>query len=435
MSLRLLLVGDMHLGKQPRLSSTLQTLGIEGADIAPSAAWRRAAELAIEHEVHAVLCAGDLVNQKENCFEALAELLGPLKLLQKAGIPVYAVAGNHDVEALPMIAQWVEATGFHLLGAKGVWESVELVGDDDSRVEIVGWSFPSQVYLESPLAGLPPRQNTKIPRVGLLHCDRDGHSSYAPVSSAELVAAPVDAWFLGHIHIPDLRGLQQSRPMGYLGCLSPIRRKEVGWHGPWLATLNEAAQFALEPLPGSPLRLESIDCDLHGFDGSLEALESYFQDRVRKTLEAADEAMELKDDLRVVRVRLRLLGAVADPLLVDQVIAAADYDKLSVPIHGRNWVVDWLRNDCTRQVDLQGLSRGHDPPAHLAKQQLQLLEGQGDDLIEAFRESLRQSALGSGRWSRWPEPDEQELRHLLLRRGARQLAQLLAQKTEVSGET
>ena len=45
--------------------------------------------------------------------------------------------------------------------------------------------------------------------------------------------------------------------------------------------------------------------------------------------------MELKDDLRVVRVRLRLLGAVADPLLVDQVIAAADYDKLSVPIHGR----------------------------------------------------------------------------------------------------
>ena len=77
MSLRLLLVGDMHLGKQPRLSPSLEALGVDGASISPAAAWRRAAELAQEHKVHAVLCAGDLVNRKENCFEALSELLGP----------------------------------------------------------------------------------------------------------------------------------------------------------------------------------------------------------------------------------------------------------------------------------------------------------------------------------------------------------------------
>ena len=435
MSLRVLLVGDMHLGKQPRLSSTLQTLGIEGADIAPAAAWRRAAELAEEHDVHGVLCAGDLVNQKENCFEALAELLGPLKSLHRAQIPVYAVAGNHDVEALPMLAQWAEATGFHLLGAKGNWESVDLEGDDGVRAELLGWSFPTQAYFESPLEGLPARRDAKMVRMGLLHCDRDGHSSHAPVSSGELKAAPVDAWFLGHIHVPDRVGLAEVRPMGYLGCLSPIRSKEVGWHGPWLATLDAEGRFTLEPLSCSPLRLEAIDCDVTGLSGSPERLESLLQARVRSALEDADDLMELKEDVRVVRVRLRLTGAVADPLALDQVIEAADYHKLSVPIGGRNWVVDWLRNDCHRQLDLEELSRGHDPPAHLAQQQLLLHRDTETELIDDFRQALRESALGSGRWSRWREPSDEEIRQLLQRRGARHLAQLMAQKVEVPSET
>ncbi|MBM65496.1 MAG: hypothetical protein CMH55_04595 [Myxococcales bacterium] len=434
MSLRLLLVGDMHLGKQPRLTPSLRALGVEGATISPAAAWRRAAELAEEHAVHGVLCAGDLVNQKENCFEALAELIGPLKALHRAQIPVYAVAGNHDVEALPMLAQWTDGAGFHLLGANGQWQAVELHGDEGVKAELLGWSFPTQAYYESPLPGLPDRSDLKVPRIGLLHCDRDGHSSHAPVPSRELLDAPVDAWFLGHIHIPDREGLSQPQPLGYLGCLSPIRSKEFGWHGPWLATLDQAGTFTLEPLSCSPLRLEHVDCDLSGLSGTPQRLESLLQARTREALEAADEKLELKDDLRVVRVRLRLVGAVADPLQIDQVIEAADYHNLSVPIGGRNWVVDRLTNECRRQVDLEELSRGHDPPAHLAQQQLRLEAGDDEDLIDAFRAFLRQSELGTGRWSRWPEPSDEAIRALLLRRGARHLAQLLGQKEEVPFE-
>ena len=117
-------------------------------------------------------------------------------------------------------------------------KTVDLEGDDGVRAELLGWSFPTQAYFESPLEGLPARRDAKMVRMGLLHCDRDGHSSHAPVSSGELKAAPVDAWFLGHIHIPDREGLAEVRPMGYLGCLSPIRSKEVGWHGPWLANCH-----------------------------------------------------------------------------------------------------------------------------------------------------------------------------------------------------
>ena len=116
-------------------------------------------------------------------------------------------------------------------------------------------------------------------------------------------------------------------------------------------------------------------------------------------------------------------------------IEAADYEKLSVPIGGRNWVVDTLRNHCRRQLDLVELSRGHDPPAHLAQQQLKLQSRDDEELIDAFRQALRESALGSGRWARWPEPDDEAIRQLLLRRGARQLAQLMAQREEVPSET
>ena len=78
-------------------------------------------DFAIEEKLDAVLFAGDVVESTNSRFEAMRPLEEGIRRLLKAGIQVIAVAGNHDVEALPRLAALID--GFTLLGAGGQWEA------------------------------------------------------------------------------------------------------------------------------------------------------------------------------------------------------------------------------------------------------------------------------------------------------------------------
>src|SRR5690606_3810701 len=161
-----------------------------------------------------------------------------------------------DPEVLLRLAQVVPQV--RLLGAGGTWEARDLAGRQGAHVRIVGWSFPRRWVSESPLAGSGLEEalaradgatnGRPVAVVGLLHADRDQvGSSYAPVSSAQLAAAPVDAWLLGHVHAPDAgagRGSGRGYLGGYLGSLSSNGPGEAGARGAWL--LEVAPSGALE---------------------------------------------------------------------------------------------------------------------------------------------------------------------------------------------
>ena len=133
---RLLAIGDVHLGTRPgSLPDDLSESGVDARDLAPAAALEGAVAAAIEHRVDAVLFAGDVVESTNARFEALLPLEAALRRLAEARIRVIAVAGNHDVEALPRLAQRLE--GFELLGAGGRWEATTVDGADGSSVEIL----------------------------------------------------------------------------------------------------------------------------------------------------------------------------------------------------------------------------------------------------------------------------------------------------------
>ena len=120
---RLLFVGDIHLGRRPtRLPDELA--GLRPADLGPAAAWSATVAHALAERVDAVVLAGDVVESLGDRFEAYGHLQGGVARLTEAGIPVIGVAGNHDVLALPHLAQQVP--GFQLLGAGGTWAHADV---------------------------------------------------------------------------------------------------------------------------------------------------------------------------------------------------------------------------------------------------------------------------------------------------------------------
>ena len=279
MPLRLLAIGDMHLGRRP--SRLPPALAHRARELGPSEAWARIVDAALEAEIDAAVLAGDVVDRENDFFEAFRELRAGVERLATAGIRVFGVAGNHDVAVLPRLAGQIDA--FEFLGQGGNWQVVD-IGVGAEKAALWGWSFPMSRVSESPLAGAKFSRRPG-PNLGLLHCDRDqAGSSYAPVSGRELEGAGLAGWLLGHIHQPD--ALAAPHPSGYLGSVTGTDPGESGARGPWLLTVDggrvrEVTQWAL-----APLRWERMEVDIEGIQEPEHA-----RDRLLNWLQELDVAV------------------------------------------------------------------------------------------------------------------------------------------------
>lgn len=421
MTIKLLAVGDMHLGRQP--SRLPQEIAGEGRRYGPAEAWSRSVDRAIESGVHIVALAGDLVEQDDDYFEAYRDLRAGVERLAAEGIQVIGVTGNHDVKVLPRLAE--ELPDFCLLGAGGEWQSRHF-GAGDERLTIHGWSFPQRRVTESPLAGHAFERGEGL-NLGLLHCDRDQRDShYAPVTSGELRAAGLDGWLLGHIHRPD--ALAADNPFGYLGSISGLHPGEHGIRGPWLIEIEHGRIAAFEQWPLAPIQWQRIDLDLAGIESPEEADGRLLQ-QVRE-LEEELQTRQLPPLALGLRVRLtgrtRHGGAVADRLLKETNVATT---------HHLHTFIEKITVATRPEADLEQLaeSRRGKYPGLLA-QQLLLLDRPADDdqrrtLIENARRGLETRA-SEARWSGLarPELDDESVAAMLADTGIRLLEDLLNQE-------
>ena len=148
MTLKLLAVGDMHLGRRPsRLPGELTG---KSEELGPTGAWARVVEEAIEIRVDAVALAGDVVEKENDFFEAYRELHRGVVRLTASGIRVLGVVGNHDVSVLPRLAEQIEA--FELLGRGGQWQSTRLEANGET-VTLWGWSLSQGTRVGESLSG------------------------------------------------------------------------------------------------------------------------------------------------------------------------------------------------------------------------------------------------------------------------------------------
>ncbi len=396
---KILFVGDMHLGVlpshiPPHLAETRQ---LRAHDLGPQAAWKRVIDAAIEHEVHAVALAGDLVDGNNALFEAFGLLETGLRRLQKAGIPVVAVAGNHDTEALPRLAEMIET--LHLLGPGGTWSSHLISGENKLKVCLTGWSFPRRHVDTSPLPA--PAAHAHHPTFGLLHADLDQSSSlYAPVSSQELHSAGYRAWFLGHIHLPGAPN-QGGQPF-YLGSVTGLHPGETGLHGPVLVKINAQEKLTMQRLPLAPLRWENIVI-------ASDELGSETIDLLPLLLHHIDaRAQALGDSLvhtRALGFRVTLTGTMDNPShlrkAIDQVMSTRE--NLVTDRRGTVLFIDKIFNQTTLGLNLLAMARDESPEGLLAQRIL---------VLEHFPDSI-------------PGVDDPEpMREILISQGRQALAQV-----------
>ncbi|MFC1452477.1 exonuclease SbcCD subunit D [Verrucomicrobiota bacterium] len=266
MPTRLLCIGDIHLGKRPaELPEHIEQYGVSAAVLSPVQAWRNTVQWALDNDVHAALLAGDVVHRSEDRFEAYGHLAEGVRRLVDAGIPVCAVAGNHDSLALPRLAAQIPEV--RLLGRGGRWELLELTARNGSAVQLAGWSFPTQHVTANPLDSFDLTPDPDLPSIGLIHCDLDASTSrFAPVRRSDFARALLDFWALGHIHIPS--ELQPGDRFGYLGSLVGLDPGETGCRGPWLLTVEDDRRLRPEPAAATP----PGPCPRVGLPGSSRAL-------------------------------------------------------------------------------------------------------------------------------------------------------------------
>ncbi len=442
---RLLAIGDVHLGTRPsNLPDGLSEAGLDERDLTPAAALALSVDLAIDEKVMAVVFAGDVVESTNARFEAIGPLEDAVVRLTQAGIPVYGVAGNHDVEALPRLAQRIE--GFTLVGEGGRWESVLIESDGQPRAELVGWSFPEAEVRASPVAELlrnPVTANDQgVVRLGLLHADLDASGgTYAPVRKQELVDAGLDAWLLGHIHKPSFAAANitgVAGPAGYLGSLSGLDPSEVGVHGPWLIDIAEDGQISTRQVPLAPLRWSLIDLKVQPTDEPED-----IGDNLLDVAEA--HALDLQKNgspPRAVGVRIRLIGQTRHYQTIESWLQRSSWAEAIRSVGDTVVFINKVINNLALELDLDALASGDDPPALLA-QKLLVLKAGGDEAkvildaarneLRVLKEEMRWSPLTDSRYFEDPLEDA-SLTAYLEDTGTAALDRLLAQRPTSENE-
>jgi len=384
----ILLVGDLHLGRRPPgLGEVLPELGLEPRELSAVAAWEATVDWAIRRDVRAVVLAGDVVEGMRDRFEAFTHLARGTKRLADAGIPLLAVAGNHDGEALPRLADRVpEVT---LVGRGGRWEIVPIPGrPDEPPVDLLGWSFPAPTVrndpTEDPSFGESLGRRRESARlIGVVHGDLDAPGSrYAPLSRHRLEGTPVDAWFLGHIHVPGT--LDGPRPLDYLGSVGALDPGETGVHGPWELELDTG--LTLRQIPLSPVRFENVELELGDhMPADVDTLLPTLARAVREGLVPPLEAAQ--GHLKLLAVRLTLTGRLADRHAVNELTTLPSAGR-AFPDEDPPLVLTRVTDRTRPAIDLEELAEGSTPAGELARTLLSLEHDPPRVLLDAAERAL-----------------------------------------------
>lgn len=429
---RILCTGDLHLGRYPsRVHSRRREWAVDHV-------WENTVAYAVQQDVDVVALTGDIVDADNKRYEALGPLQRGLRRLGEADIPVVAVAGNHDYDALPRLAGMVEAEHFHLLGRGGEWEGVTIAPEGRPPLQLVGWSFREAHAQHSPLGTLPEDLfRDDRPTVGLLHADVEAPGSpYAPVALDALRRQPVSAWLLGHIHAPT-RWDDRSPLVLYPGSLQPLDPTETGAHGPWRIEVGPDGAAAVGPLPRATLRYESVEVDVSGAaeEGDIEAAAT---DAMRARLREAGEAGA---EPRRLVCRLTLTGRTPLHRAACELVDAWP-GELEVPLQESTAVVESATAQTRPALDLEEIAAGSDPPAVLARLLLAMEKGEEtalvDDAWAAIEDGLEavqnSPAYGPLRDAGDARPDRETLAEMVRRQGLLLLDELRSETDSVSQE-
>ncbi|MUV36605.1 putative metallophosphoesterase YhaO [Lentibacillus sp. JNUCC-1] len=185
---------------------------------------------AIEHEVDFVLISGDVFDQDHQSLKAQVRLRTAFETLEKHGINVYMLYGNHD---------YTSGNKYPVTYP----ENVYIFPDEEVRsivfhkkgiplAAIYGFSYEHRSVTENK-TGSYYKEDPSIPyHIAMLHgslASNTEHDVYAPFQLKDMMEVEMDYWALGHIHKREI--LHTDPAIVYPGNTQGRSRKETGEKG------------------------------------------------------------------------------------------------------------------------------------------------------------------------------------------------------------
>jgi exonuclease SbcD len=198
-SFRFVHAADLHLDT-PFAGVAQPAPGVAAAlRDASLAAWDALVDLTIAEGAAFLLLAGDIYDGGERGVRAQLRLTRGLERLDKVGVRVFIVHGNHDPLGGVSAVHYPPNT--RVFAADEV-ESVPVLVDGEQVAVVHGISFAQRETTEN-LTRRFHRATGDGLQIGLLHANVGAnaeHGAYAPCTQGDLEAAGLDYWALGHVH-------------------------------------------------------------------------------------------------------------------------------------------------------------------------------------------------------------------------------------------
>ncbi|MNH99395.1 putative metallophosphoesterase YhaO [compost metagenome] len=292
-SFRFIHAADLHLG------SPFQGLALKDADLAElfveasRKAFSALVDEAVERKVDFFIVAGDVYDGdwKDNKIGLFFNR--EVARLERAGIPVFLLKGNHDAESvITRTITLPKNVSEFPTGKPGTFRLEHL------KVALHGQGFAERSANEN-LALAYPRPEAGWFNIGVLHTSltgREPHAPYAPCSVEDLRSRGYDYWALGHVH--DFEIVAKDPLVVFPGNLQGRSIRETGAKGAVLVTVEDG-RIAYERLITDSARFAELTIAVEADDTPAALLR-----RVEYAIEPIADAMEG----RPLALRVRITG-------------------------------------------------------------------------------------------------------------------------------
>ncbi|HEY4000438.1 MAG TPA: DNA repair exonuclease, partial [Candidatus Xenobia bacterium] len=336
-------------------------------------------ELALAEDVAFVLVAGDLYDGNWPDFNTGLFFVHQMARLDRRGIQVYLVRGNHDADsrltrALPL------PPNVRVLSSR----RPETITNDALQVAVHGQSFPEAAVTADLSAGYPPPVPGWL-NIGLLHTcltGRDGHADYAPCSLEGLLSKGYDYWALGHVHAREV--VHEAPWVVFPGNLQGRHARETGSKGCELVTVDGGRVVSVQHRPVDVIRWHRLELDLSGC-ATLPAVHERIQHALQEAIRASDG--------RPAAARLILRGRCEahGDLLGRPEGVREDIRAMALACHDGELWVEKIRLETAPRVDLAPWAERDDPMGELMRliDGIERQPGVAADLLESWQELLR----------------------------------------------
>lgn len=297
--LKFIHAADLHIDSPLRGLEAYEGAPADQLRGATREAFANVVTLALEESVDFLIVAGDLFDGKWPDMRTGLWTASQFRRLDREGISVYLVRGNHDAESrVRRSVSWPE--NVHEFSVRKP-QTLQL---ESLGVALHGQGFAKQ-ECQDDLAANYPEAVKDCFNIGVLHTSLTGsseHDTYAPTREDVLVGRGYDYWALGHVHQRSVPPIRTDPYIAFCGNAQGRHIRETGEKGCLLVTVEDGEIASVDFRATDVARWHLAEVTLESSDSVTDVLAKANDDLI---------TCHESSDGRLCAVRLVLRGACA----------------------------------------------------------------------------------------------------------------------------